>query len=185
MAGPALKIVGICGSLRAASLNMAALRACTGILPEGVQLEIVSLDDIPMYNQDVFDKGIPESVQRLRSAIRQADAVLIATPEYNFSIPAVLKNAIDWCSRAPNQSFQDKPVAIISASTGPLGGARVQYDLRKVLGQLWAMVLPRPEIFIGHASSKFDSLGLADAMTEKYLREFLVAFAGWTRRIRA
>ena len=104
---------------------------------------------MPMFNQDVFDAGMPEPAKRLRAEIAAADGVLIASPEYNFSLSAALKNAIDWASRPPNQSWQDKPVAMFSASGGPLGGARVQYDIRRILGQLWAHVLPRPEVFIG------------------------------------
>ena len=180
-----MKLLGLCGSLRQASYNMAALRACHELLPPGMSLEIAELGDIPMYNQDVFERGMPEPVARLRTQIAQADGVLIATPEYNFSVPAVLKNAIDWASRAPNQSFHNKPVAIFSAATGPLGGARVQYDVRKILVQLWAMVLPRPEVFIGNAASKFDSSGkLTDEATAKFLREQLAEFRVWIERVR-
>lgn len=178
-----MKIVGLCGSLRRQSYNMSALRACMDLLPSGMGLEIAELDDIPMYNQDVFDAGIPLSVQALRDNIRAADGVLIATPEYNFSVPAVLKNAIDWCSRAPSQSFQDKPIALFSAATGPLGGARVQYDLRKSLVALCGLVLPRPEVFIGNAAAKFDENGqLTDETTRQFLGDLLTAFNTWIER---
>ncbi|SFN99199.1 chromate reductase [Variovorax sp. PDC80] len=178
-----MMIVGLCGSLRSKSYNMSALRACEKLMPAGMTLEIVGLDDIPMYNQDLFDAGLPPSVRVLRDRIKSADGVLIVTPEYNFSVPAVLKNAIDWCSRAPDQSFQDKPVAIFSAATGPLGGARVQYDLRRILLPLWGFVLPRPEVFIGCAAEKFDDAGnLIDATTAKFIAQLLASFELWIRR---
>ena len=180
-----LKVLGICGSLRKASLNMAALRACSELLPQGMTLEIASIADIPMYNQDVFDAGIPEAAKKLRAEIAAADGVLIASPEYNFSLSAALKNAIDWASRPPNQSWQDKPVAIFSCTQGPLGGARVQYDLRRILVQLWAHVLPRPEVFIGSAPGKFDAQGkLTDEPSRKFLADLLAGFKPWIERMR-
>src|ERR1700704_6414253 len=156
MVDTSLQVLGICGSLRKASFNMAALRACGELLPAGMSLRIASIADIPMFNQDVFDAGLPDPVKRFRSEVAQADGLLIASPEYNFSVSGVLKNAIDWGSRAPNQVFQEKPVAIFSATGGPLGGARVQYDLRRILGQLVAHVQPKPEVFIGSAPPQID-----------------------------
>ena len=179
-----MKILGICGSLRKASFNMAALRACTELMPQGTSLHIASIADMPMYNQDVMDAGMPDPVKRIRSEIAAADGVLLATPEYNFSVPAPLKNVIDWASRAPNQVFQDKPVAIFSAAPGPLGGARVQYDLRRILSQLWAHPLPRPEVFIGMANTKFDAEGrLTDETTRKFLTDLLNGFKEWIARM--
>jgi chromate reductase len=178
-----LKILGICGSLRKASLNMAALHACNELLPPGVTLQIASIADIPMYNQDVFDAGMPEPVSRLRSEIAAADGLLFASPEYNFSLSAPLKNAIDWASRPPNQAFQDKPCAMFSCTPGPLGGARVQYDLRRMLAQLWAYPLPRPEVFIGNAPSKFAEGKLTDETTRKFLAELLAGFRDWIVRL--
>jgi chromate reductase, NAD(P)H dehydrogenase (quinone) len=179
-----LKILGICGSLRKASLNMAALRACNELMPQGMSMKIATIGDIPLFNQDVFDAGLPESAKRFRAEIAAADGVLIASPEYNFSLSAALKNAIDWGSRPPNQVFQDKPIAIFSASGGPMGGARVQYDLRRILGQLWGHVLPRPEVFIGSAAGKFDAQGkLTDETTRKFLAELLVGFKDWIARM--
>src|SRR5258705_1135817 len=134
--GESMKILGISGSLRKASFNTAALRACRELMPQGMTLEIAEIGDIPMFNQDIFDAGLPAPAKRFRDALTAADGVLIASPEYNFSLTAALKNAIDWASRPPNQSWQDKPVAGFSASAGPLGGARVQYDIRRILGQL-------------------------------------------------
>jgi chromate reductase len=178
-----VKVLGICGSLRKASLNMAALRACSELLPPGMALQITSIADIPMFNQDVLDAGMPEPVKRLRGEIASADGVLLASPEYNFSVSAPLKNAIDWGSRAPNQVFQDKPVAMFSCTPGPLGGARVQYDLRKILSQLWAYPLPRPEVFIGNAPSKFTDGRLADETSRKFLTELLAGFKDWILRM--
>ncbi len=179
-----MQILGICGSLRKASLNMVALRECANLMPQGMSLRITRIDDIPMFNQDVFDAGIPEPAKRLRAEIAEADGVLIASPEYNFSLTAALKNAIDWASRPPNQSWQDKPVAVFSVTPGPLGGARVQYDLRRILGQLWAHVLPRPEVFIGASASKFADGKLTDETTRKFLTDLLAGFSPWVERMR-
>ena len=178
-----LKVLGICGSLRKASLNMAALRACNDLLPPGMTLQITSIADIPMFNQDVLDAGMPEPVKRLRAEITAADGLLLASPEYNFSVSGPLKNAIDWGSRAPNQVFQDKPVAMFSATQGPLGGPRNQYDLRRMLVQLWAYPLPRPEVFIGNAASKFADGKLTDETTRKFLTELLAGFKDWILRM--
>lgn len=179
-----LKVLGICGSLRKASLNMAALRACKELLPAGMALEITSIGELPMYNQDVFDAGIPQPVKRFYDELHAADGVLIATPEYNFSVPPVLKNAIDWVSKMQNQPFNNKPVAVFSASTGPLGGARVQYDVRRILAQLWGLMLPRPEVFIGGAAAKFSEGRLTDETTRKFLAELLAGFKSWIERMK-
>lgn len=179
-----MKILGICGSLRKASFNMAALRACSELMPQGMTLQIAEIGDIPIFNQDVLDAGMPAPVQRIREQIVAADGLLLASPEYNFSVSAPLKNVIDWASRPPNQSFHDKPIAIFSAAVGPLGGARVQYDLRRILTQLWGHVLPRPEVFIGMAPSKFDAQGkLADETTRKFLTDLLNGFRDWIVRM--
>jgi chromate reductase len=180
-----MQILAISGSLRKGSYNTAALRACSELLPAGMTMRITSIADLPMFNQDVFDAGIPEPAKRLRAEIAEADGVLIACPEYNFSLSAALKNAIDWSSRPPNQSWQEKPVAIFSATQGPLGGARVQYDVRRILVQLWAHVLPRPEVFIGAAPGKFDASGkLTDEATRKFLTDLLAGFKPWIERMK-
>jgi chromate reductase len=179
-----LKVLGISGSLRKNSFNTAALRACAELMPAGMTMTYARIDDIPLFNQDVFDAGLPEPAKRFRAEVAAADGLLIASPEYNFSVTAALKNAIDWGSRAPNQVFQDKPSALFSASGGPLGGARVQYDLRRILSQLWGHVLPRPEVFIGNAASKFDAQGrLSDETTRKFLTELLAGFRDWIVRM--
>lgn len=179
-----LKILGISGSLRKGSFNTAALKTCAELMPAGMSMTYARLDDIPLFNQDVFDAGLPEPAKRLRAEVAAADGLLIASPEYNFSLSAALKNAIDWGSRPPNQVFMDKPIALFSASQGPMGGARVQYDLRRILGQLWGHVLPRPEVFIGNAPSKFDAQGkLTDEATRKFLADLLAGFKTWIIRM--
>src|SRR5713226_4345555 len=118
-------------------------------MPAGMTMTYARIDDLPLFNQDVLDAGMPEPVRRFRAEVTAADGLLIASPEYNFSLTPALKNAIDWASRPPTPVFQDKPIAIFSASPGPVGGARVQYGLRRILGQIGGHVLPRPEVFIG------------------------------------
>lgn len=179
-----LEVLGICGSLRKASLNMAALRACSELLPAGMSLRIATYPDLPMFNQDVLDAGMPDPVKRIRDEIAAADGLLISSPEYNFSVPAPLKNLIDWASRPPNQVFQDKPIAIFSVSPGPVGGTRVQYDLRKVLVQLWGHVLPRPEVFITSAAAKFQDGRLTDEVSRKFLSELLTGLKAWIERMK-
>ena len=181
-----MKVLGISGSLRKASLNTAALKACAELMPAGMTLAVFDgLGDIPLYNQEIMDAGVPASVIKLRDALAAADGLLIASPEYNFSMTAALKNAIDWLSRLQPQPFMDKPIAIFSASGGPLGGARVQYDLRRVLGQLWGHVLPRPEVFIGSAPGKFDAQGrLTDETTRKFLADLLAGLKTWIERMK-
>ena len=178
-----LKVLGISGSLRKASMNTAALRACAELLPPGMSLKFAAYDDLPMFNQDVFDAGMPEPVKRIRAEIAAADGLLIASPEYNFSVPAPLKNLIDWGSRAPSQVFQDKPVAIFSVAPGPVGGTRMQYDLRRMLVQLWGHVLPRPEVFITGAAAKFQDGRLTDETSRKFLTELLAGFKPWIERM--
>ena len=178
-----VKILGISGSLRKNSYNTAALRTCEELMPAGMTMTYARIDDLPLFNQDVFDAGLPEPAKRFRGQVAAADGLLIASPEYNFSLSAALKNAIDWGSRPPNQVFQDKPVAIFSATPGPLGGARVQYDLRRILSQLWAYPLPRPEVFIGNAPAKFADGKLTDETTRKFLTELLAGFKDWILRM--
>ena len=181
-----MHILGISGSLRQASLNSAALRACAEVLPAGVSLSIADLSAIPLYNEDVRAHGLPAAVQQLREQIRAADALVIATPEYNYSIPGVLKNAIDWASRPPEQPFSGKPVALIGATPGGLGTSRAQYHLRQVFVYLNAHLLNQPEVFISAAPSKFDADGqLTDADTADKLGKMLAALTDWTRRLSA
>lgn len=177
-------VVGICGSLRAKSYNRSALHAAAGLMPAGMQLTVAEYADVPLYNQDVQNQGIPAAVTRLAETISAADAVLIASPEYNFSVSGVLKNAIDWLSRVPAPPFKDKPVAILSATMGPLGGGRHQYELRKILGSQDALVLVKPEVFINMAHTKFDAEGaLTDEATRKMLADQMVALQRWIGRV--
>lgn len=179
-----LKVLGISGSLRKASLNTAALRACSELLPAGMALKIATYDDLPMFNQDVLDAGMPAPVKRIRDEIAAADGLLIVSPEYNFSVPAPLKNLVDWASRAPNQVFQDKPIAIFSVAPGPVGGTRMQYDLRKMLVQLWGHPLPRPEVYITGAAAKFQDGRLTDETSRKFVAELLTGFKAWIERMK-
>lgn len=177
---PQLDIVGLCGSLRAGSLNRMALHLIGQSMPEDMRLEIADLREIPFFDGDLLAKGFPTPVLALRERIRKADGVVIATPEYNFSIPGVLKNTLDWISRGEDQPFAYKPVAILSASPGPLGGSRVQYDLRKVMLFMNAQVLSKPEIFIAGAQSKFSADGnCIDEATRKFATDQMTSFRRW------
>jgi chromate reductase len=151
-------VLTICGSLRKGSYNAMVQRALPSLAPEGMTIKPApSFAEFPLYNADVQDStGFPVPVNILAEAIRAADGVIIVSPEYNFSIPGGLKNAIDWVSRLPNQPFAGKPIALQSASPGPLGGGRVQYDLRRAMVFLDAFTLNKPEIFIGNCTTKLD-----------------------------
>ncbi|MEO8777145.1 MAG: NADPH-dependent FMN reductase, partial [Rhodanobacter sp.] len=173
-------ILSICGSLRTGSYNAALMRALPELAPTDMKLtEAPSYSALPMYNADLQDRsGFPAAAVALADAIRTADGVIIITPEYNWSIPGALKNAIDWLSKIDQQPFAEKPVAIQSASAGPLGGSRMQYHLRMILTSLKAQVFGTPEIFVGLAHTKFDeeSLDLVDAGTRHIVGLQLAAF---------
>jgi chromate reductase len=182
-----ITVLGISGSLRRGSYNSAALRAARELAPEGVEVEVYEgLRDIPPYDDDVRqEQGFPPPVEDLRARMRAADALLIVTPEYNYSIPGVLKNAIDWASRPPEQPFDGKPIAIMGASPGALGTARAQYHLRQMLVFLNGLPLNRPEVMIAQASTRFDAEGrLADGKTREFVQQLLVALKDWTLRLR-
>ena len=179
-----MKVLGISGSLRAGSYNTLALKAAQKLAPAGMEIEIASIADIPLYNDDVRAKGDPEPVAKLKAAIKAADAVLLVTPEYNFSIPGVLKNTLDWMSRPPEPPFGGKAVAIMGASPGPVGTARVQYDLRKVLGFLNTFTVNKPEVFISNCAGKFDAEGrLTDDTTAKFMVDLLVSLQNLKKRV--
>jgi chromate reductase len=149
-------------------------------------IEIADIRDLPLYDEDLRAQGLPEPVQKLRERIAAADAILIVTPEYNYSIPGVLKNAIDWASRPPSQPFADKPLAIMGASGGPSGTMRAQYHLRQVAVFLDMHPLNKPEVFVRSAQERIDAEGkLTDEATRKVIAEQLVALATWTRRLGA
>jgi chromate reductase len=180
-----LKILGFAGSLRAGSYNKALLRAAIELLPKGVSLEIFEIEGIPPFNQDI-EKDMPTKIREFKSKIREADAILIATPEYNYSVPGVLKNAIDWASRPyGDNAFEGKPAAIMSASVGMLGGARAQYHLRQIFVFLNMYPINGPEVILSFSQDKFDANGkLTDENTKKFLRRLLQNLADWTRRLR-
>jgi chromate reductase len=178
------EVLGVCGSLRQKSFNMAALRAAGELMPPGLKLRITSIADLPMYNADVQEKGFPPSATKLRDEILAADALLFACPENNWTVAACLKNAIDWMSRFQPQPFQNKPAAVFSATGGPVGGARAQYDLRRILSGLGVVWLARPEVFIGMAASKFADGKLTDETTRKFLTDQMIAFEDWVGRMK-
>ena len=181
-----LRLVTMLGSLRAGSLNGMLARALPGLAPAGVEVApLPGLGTLPLYDADVQARGFPPEVEALAEAIRAADGVVIVSPEYNYSLPGVLKNALDWLSRLPQQPLAKKPVAIMSVSPGGVGGARMQHHLRQVLVFLDAYVLPRPEIMVGGAAGKFDEAAgtLTDQSTRDHVAAHLQAFAGFARLV--
>lgn len=179
-----MKVLGISGSLRAASYNTMALKAAQKLAPAGIEVEIANIADIPLYNDDVRAVGDPAPVTALKAKIKAADAILIASPEYNFSIPGVLKNTLDWMSRPPEAPFGGKAVALMGASPGPVGTARVQYDLRKVMVFLDAYCVNKPEVFINNCASKFDAQGnFIDESGAKFITELLVSLQKLKQRL--
>jgi chromate reductase len=182
-----LEVLGIAGSLRAASYNRALLRAARELAPPGISLRsFEGLREIPPYDGDVEATGVPPPVVAFKQAVEAAGAVLIATPEYNYSIPGVLKNALDWCARPPGKSsFKGKVVAITGASTGAMATVRAQADLRRVLAAMGAIVVPAPEVLVAQADRKRDASGAyADEGTRKFLGMLLEELARWTVRFR-
>jgi len=183
---PGITILGICGSLRQASHNRAALGAAIKLAPPGVTIEMADISAIPPYNEDVRAKGFPSAVESLRRQIAAADALLFATPEYNFSMAGVLKNAIDWASRPPDQPFAGKPVAMMGASVGMLGTARAQYHLRQVCVYLDMHPINKPEVLIAAAHTKFDAEGnLTDTPTRDFIAGLIAALRDWALRLKA
>lgn len=181
-----IRIAGLSGSLRKASTNTALLRAATELLPEGVTLDLLSIGDLPHYDADIQAEGFPASVQALHAAVLDADAVLIASPEYNYSVPGVLKNAIDWLSRTDPQPFLRKPIAIMGASPGRLGTARMQYHLRQIFVFLDGDVLNKPEVMVGGAFQAVQDGRLVDERAREIigrLVEALCARVGERRRL--
>jgi chromate reductase, NAD(P)H dehydrogenase (quinone) len=181
-----LTVLGICGSLRKASYNMAALRTAVEVRPPGMTIEIADISAIPLYNEDVRALGFPPPVEKLRQQIKAADALLFACPEYNYSMSGVLKNAIDWASRPPDQPFAGKPVAIISAAAGMAGGARSQLHLRQSCVFLDMHPLNKPEVLIFQAQNKFDAAGkLTDDVARGLIRDLMAALRRWTQQLAA
>ena len=184
MSDSPVSILGIAGSLRAQSWNKKLLAAATQLVPPGATITTFDLKDIPLYNEDVREQGYPDSVAALRTAIEQADAVLFVTPEYNYSIPGVLKNAIDWASRPPSPPVGKKPVATLGASPGMHGTVRCQSHLKEVCVGLGMYVVPKPEVYVAKANEKFDAEGrLTDEATKKFVAELLVNLTSFTRTL--
>lgn len=182
----ALTLVTMVGSLRKGSLNAGLADALPDCAPPDVTIRrLPGLGDFPLYDADLQARGFPAPVVAMGDAIRGADGVLIVSPEYNYSLPGVLKNGIDWLSRLPEQPFAKKPVAILSASPGLFGGARMQYHLRQVMVFVDAYVLPRPEVMVGQAGAKFDGEGrLTDEKTREHVAAQLGAFAAFIAKLR-
>jgi chromate reductase len=181
-----MKVLAVAGSLRAGSFNKAALREAVKLAPKDMEIEVFDIADFPLYNEDVRQKGFPPSVERFREKIRAADALLFVTPEYNYSTSGVLKNAIDWASRPPDQPFAGKPVALMGASAGMFGSGRAQYHLRQSFVFLDAIPMNKPEVMIPLAQNKFDDKGnLTDEPTRKFISDALVALVAWTNRVGA
>ena len=181
----AIRVLGVSGSLRKGSFNSAILRAAIELVPAGMTLETAEIRDIPLYDEDVRAEGLPPSVQRLRDQIKAADALLFATPEYNYSVSGVLKNAIDWASRPPSQPFAGKPFAVMGASSGMGGTMRAQYHLRQMAVFLDMHPVNKPECFVREAAKKIENGKLTDEATRKVIGDLLVALASWTRRLRS
>jgi chromate reductase len=179
-----LTILGIAGSLRQGSYNRLALRAAQQLVPADAKLEIFDLHGIPVFNQDE-EKTPPAAVVEFKKRIRAADAILLVTPEYNYSMPGVLKNAIDWASRPYGDSaWNGKPVAMMSAAGGILGGARAQYHLRQCFIFLNMYPVNQPEVMIAKAHEKFDANGhFTDEAGKKLIQQLLQNLADWTRRL--
>jgi len=178
-------VIGIAGSLRVGSYNRALLRAAQELAPETLVIDSGEVGGIPLYNGDVEEAGVPQAVLDLRAKVKEADGLLIVTPEYNHGVPGVLKNTFDWLSRPPRQSCLDrKPTALMGASPGMTGTARAQSQLRQsfVFSNTPAML--QPEVLVARAHEKFDPDGnLTDEPTRKHLTLFLERFAGWIERV--
>jgi chromate reductase, NAD(P)H dehydrogenase (quinone) len=179
------KILAVAGSLRKGSYNKALVRTAMEVAPENVLIEVFDLEGIPPFNSDNVDSP-PSKVVEFKEKIRNAHGLLIASPEYNYSIPGVLKNAIDWASRPfQGNPLEDKPVAIMSASTGRLGGARAQYHLRQTFVFLNMHPINRPEVMLSQAADNFDANGrLTNEQTRTFIRQLLEALVAWTDRLK-
>jgi chromate reductase len=182
--GDPFRILGIAGSLRKDSYNRAALREAARLAPQGVSVEIFDLEGIPPFNQD-DEAHLPAKVVDLKARIRAADAILFVTPEYNYSIPGVLKNAIDWASRPyGDNAWNEKPVAMMGASIGTMGTSRAQYHLRQVCVYTNMHPLNQPEVMIADATRRFDERGsLTDETSRELIRKLLDSLVAWSRRL--
>lgn len=181
-----VRILGIAGSLRRGSYNRSLLEAARQLAPATMRIEPFDIGGIPLYNADLdTDRDRPAAVARLKQAVAEADGVLVATPEYNHGVPGVLHNVIDWVSRPGGRSpLADRPVAIMGASTGPVGTARGQQQLKLVLMSTLALVMPHPGVVVGQAREKFDDAGaLVHQPTRDFVASFLAELERWVRRV--
>jgi chromate reductase, NAD(P)H dehydrogenase (quinone) len=183
--GDLLRVLGFAGSLRAQSYNGALLRSAQELAPAGMAIEIYESIELPLFNEDVEARGDPGPVATFKAAIREADALLIATPEYNYGVPGVLKNAIDWASRPPGRGPLDGKLAgIVGASPGIVGTARAQQQLRQTFAFTNTLAMLQPEVLVGRARDKFDRDGrLSDQATRTFFRQYLETFHGWATRM--
>lgn len=182
-----MRVLAFCGSLRQGSFNRKLLHAAQQQAPAGMQIDIADISDVPLYNGDIQESaGFPAVVTDLGSRVAAADAIIFATPEYNYSVPGVLKNTIDWLSRLPDLPFSDKPCAIMGASMGQFGTAHSQHHLRQILVFLDVHPLNKPGVMVGRAHEKFDETGeLTDSFTQSLLTEQMAALQRWTRKLTA
>lgn len=181
------RFTAMSGSLRKGSYNTSVLNFLKANAPENVEIEILSIAGLPLYDQDIQDtEGFPPAVQRMAQAIKESDGLIIVSPEYNYSIPGGLKNAIDWVSRSLIKPFEYKPVGVMGASTGMLGTARMQYHLRQVMVFVNAFVMNKPEVMISQAQTKINEQGdLTDEKTREFLKVFIDSFCRFTDRVGA
>jgi chromate reductase len=180
-----MRVLALSGSLRKASFNTGLLRAAVELAPEGMTIELGETRDLPHYDEDVRGAGMPASAARLRAEVERADAILVATPEYNYSLPGGLKNAIDWASRPPKQPFAGKALGIMGASGGVSGTMRAQYHLRQVAVYLDMHPVNKPEVFVRNAATLFDAEGrLVDAAAREAVRGLLEALAALSSKLR-
>ncbi len=179
-----IKILGIPGSLRKNSYNRGLIRAAQAVAPEGVEVTMYLLHDLPFYNADVEAVGDPEAVTQLKNAIAEADALLIATPQYNASVPGVLKNAIDWASRTPRSSvLMDKPIAIVGVTPGKSFTEPAQIELRKILKFTKSRVMPEPQVKLGSAPDRYaENPEMPDEETRQQIREVLDALVDFVQQ---
>ena len=177
-----MTILGISGSLREGSFNTGLLRTAATIAPDGVTISIASIRDIPFYDAGLDTDSQPSAVTALKEQIEQANGVLIATPEYNYSYSGVLKNAIDWMTRGTHRPFIDKPVAIVGASPGNFGAVRAQTDLRRLMASVSGNVLPRPELLVSNVKTKINEQGIiTDEATLKIYHTLLSNFVAFIK----
>ncbi len=181
-----IHIVAFSGSLRASSYNTASIEAASLVLPENCSLEILDISNLPLYNQEQDGANAPQEVISLAQKVVNADAILFATPEYNYSIPGVLKNAIDWLSRQQPQPFAGKPAAVMSASMSILGGARAQYHLRQIMIYLDVHFVNKPEVMIAGAHEKFSENGeLTDELTRDFIQQLIESLVSWSIKLKS